>query len=50
MGSLAELPTILEGAVIDRKVFDLQPDYLALLIAVDGITPSPSDSTSERLL
>lgn len=50
MRSVTELQKIVDSAVIARNVFDLRPDYLALLIAVDGITPSPSDSTSESLL
>ncbi len=31
-------------------MFALRPDYRALLVAVDGLVPGPSDSTSEALL
>ena len=31
-------------------MFTLRPDYRALLVAVDGLVPGPSDSTSEALL
>lgn len=40
----------LEGASIDRSVADLRPDYRAMLLAVSGIEPGPSDATSEALL
>jgi DNA/RNA-binding domain of Phe-tRNA-synthetase-like protein len=35
---------------VDAAVFALRPDYRALLVAVDGLVPGPSDSTSEALL
>ena len=35
------------GARVDSAMFALRPDYRALLVAVDGIVPGPSDSTSE---
>ncbi|KAI5237627.1 B3/B4 tRNA-binding domain-containing protein [Aureobasidium subglaciale] len=50
MHSIADLQKIVDGATVAKTVFELRPDYLALLIAIDGITPSPSDSTSESLL
>lgn len=40
----------LSDARIAREVFELRPDYRALLLAVDGIPPGPSDATSEALL
>lgn len=40
----------LSGAFVSSEVFELRPDYRALLIAVEGITPSSSDETSENLL
>ncbi|KAI5245031.1 hypothetical protein E4T42_06961 [Aureobasidium subglaciale] len=49
MRSTADLQKIVDGATVAKTVFELRPDYLALLIAIDGITPSPSDSTSESL-
>ncbi|KAH0403078.1 B3/B4 tRNA-binding domain-containing protein, partial [Aureobasidium melanogenum] len=50
MRSIAELQKIVDSATVAKSVFELRPDYLALLIAVDNITPSPSDSSSEKLL
>ncbi|WP_210480087.1 B3/4 domain-containing protein [Naasia sp. SYSU D00948] len=40
----------LAGAHVDPAVFALRPDYRAMLIAVDGIRPGPSDSGSDALL
>ncbi|AXH97400.1 B3/B4 domain-containing protein [Ornithinimicrobium avium] len=40
----------LDGVLIDDSVFALRPDYRALLIAVEGIVPGPSDEHSEALL
>jgi DNA/RNA-binding domain of Phe-tRNA-synthetase-like protein len=40
----------LDGATVDDSVFDLRPDYRALLIAVSGIEPGPGDEHSETLL
>jgi DNA/RNA-binding domain of Phe-tRNA-synthetase-like protein len=50
MRSATELQKLVDSAVVTRDVFELLPDYLVLLIAVDGITPSCSDGTSEKLL
>lgn len=41
---------VLNQAHIDAAVFALRPDYRALLLAVDGLVPGPSDETSEALL
>ncbi|KHD75591.1 hypothetical protein MB27_22340 [Actinoplanes utahensis] len=38
------------GAHVGADVFALRPDYRALLIAVDGIVPGPSDTASDALL
>ncbi|HEX5860695.1 MAG TPA: phenylalanine--tRNA ligase beta subunit-related protein [Nocardioides sp.] len=46
----AHLRDFLAGARVDDAVFGLRPDYRALLIAVDGIEPGPSDDTSGALL
>ena len=40
----------LDGARVDDDVFDLRPDYRALLVAVSGIEPGPGDEHSEALL
>lgn len=42
--------SILAGAIVEDSVFDLRPDYRALLIAVAGIEPGPGDKRSEALL
>ena len=43
------LEVFLAGARIDSAVTTLRPDYLALLIAVDGIVPVQSDDATEAL-
>ncbi|KAI4727813.1 B3/B4 tRNA-binding domain-containing protein [Aureobasidium sp. EXF-10728] len=50
MRSITELQKFVDSATVAKSVFELRPDYLALLIAVDGIKPSPSDSSSSQLL
>jgi DNA/RNA-binding domain of Phe-tRNA-synthetase-like protein len=40
----------LAGAEIDDAVLALRPDYRAMLVAVDGIVPGPSDEASDALL
>jgi DNA/RNA-binding domain of Phe-tRNA-synthetase-like protein len=35
---------------VDASVFALRPDYRALLVAVDGLGPDPSDQSSDALL
>jgi DNA/RNA-binding domain of Phe-tRNA-synthetase-like protein len=50
---LTKMPTsqsALSSATIAPEVFSLRPDYRALLITLDNLTPGPSDSTSEALL
>lgn len=44
------LERTLDGARVDDAVFALRPDYRAVLIAVDGLTPGPGDGASEDLL
>lgn len=44
------LDEFLDGARIDDAVFDLRPDYRAVLLAVDGLVPGPSDESGELLL
>lgn len=46
----AELADFLGGAWVDGAVFGLRPDYRALLLAADGLTPGPSDEGSEGWL
>jgi DNA/RNA-binding domain of Phe-tRNA-synthetase-like protein len=44
------LEDFLAVARVDGAVFALRPDYRALLVAVDGIVPGPSDQDSDALL
>src|SRR5689334_8800958 len=50
MGEVGRLGELLAGAFVEADVFGLRPDYRAMLIAVDGIVPSPSDDASDALL
>src|SRR3984957_19312183 len=50
MPDLGTLEKFLAGAWVDPAVFALRPDYRALLLAIDGLAPGPSDDTSEALL
>lgn len=50
MRDLITLQDLLDRAEIAPTVLDLRPDYRALLLAVDGIEPGPSDNASEHLL
>lgn len=50
MSETESLDQFLAGAQVDAAVFELRPDYRALLLAVDGLQPGPSDATSEALL
>jgi DNA/RNA-binding domain of Phe-tRNA-synthetase-like protein len=50
MPDLSVLQDFLAAASVDAPVFALRPDYRALLLAVDGLVPGPSDQASEELL
>jgi DNA/RNA-binding domain of Phe-tRNA-synthetase-like protein len=50
MPDLGTLEEFLAGARIDPAVFALRPDYRALLVAVDGLVPAPSDDASDAQL
>ncbi len=50
MSDAGMLEEFLAGAYVDRAVFGLRPDYRALLLAVDGIVPGPSDQEGDALL
>jgi DNA/RNA-binding domain of Phe-tRNA-synthetase-like protein len=50
MSDAGRLEEFLAGAYVDAAVFALRPDYRALLVAVDGIVPGPSDQGSDALL
>lgn len=44
------LQQFVDSASVDRAVFDLRPDYRAVLLAVGGLVAGPSDEASEALL
>ena len=46
----SDVARFLDGATVDADVFQLRPDYRAMLLVVEGITPGPSDDLSEALL
>ena len=50
MHNLGMLQEFLAGGQVDAAVFGLRPDYRAMLVAVDGLVPGPSDQASEALL
>ena len=50
MSDAGMLEEFLAGAHVDAAVLALRPDYRALLVAVDGIVPGPSDQGSDALL
>jgi DNA/RNA-binding domain of Phe-tRNA-synthetase-like protein len=47
---MPDLESFLHHAYVDRSVFELRPDYRAMMLAVDVITPGASDEHSEALL
>jgi len=47
---MRDLNAFLGGAHVDAAIFELRPDYRALLLAVDGIGPGDSDERSEARL
>ena len=50
MSDAGMLEDFLAGACVDAAVFGLRPDYRAMLVAVDGLVPGPSDQDSDALL
>jgi DNA/RNA-binding domain of Phe-tRNA-synthetase-like protein len=44
------LEGFLDGARVDDAVFELRPDYRAVLLAVEGLEPGPGDGDSDALL
>ena len=50
MRNVEDLHEILKASHVEPAVFKLRPDYRALLIAVDGLVPGPSDDASNALL
>ncbi|MEF3120361.1 B3/B4 domain-containing protein [Kocuria flava] len=50
MTELNVLEQFLDDSRVEPEVFGLRPDYRAVLLAVDGLVPGPSDEASEDLL
>jgi DNA/RNA-binding domain of Phe-tRNA-synthetase-like protein len=50
MPDVGMLEEFLAGGHVDAAVFALRPDYRAMLLAVDGLVPGPSDQESGVLL
>jgi DNA/RNA-binding domain of Phe-tRNA-synthetase-like protein len=50
MPDLGVLEEFLAGGRVDDAVFELRPDYRAMLLAVDGLVPGPGDQASDALL
>jgi DNA/RNA-binding domain of Phe-tRNA-synthetase-like protein len=50
VASSLEFEQFLESAAVGVDVFELRPDYRAMLLVAEGITPRPSDDLSESLL
>ena len=47
---LFTLEEFLAGGHVDASVFELRPDYRAVLLGVEGLVPGPSDQASDALL
>jgi DNA/RNA-binding domain of Phe-tRNA-synthetase-like protein len=50
MPDLGNLRDFVAGGHVDAAVFDLRPDYRAMLVAADGLVPGASDEASDALL
>lgn len=50
MPDIDKLEEFLAAGRVDAAVLALRPDYRALLVAVDGLVPGPSDQVSDALL
>ena len=50
MPDLGMLQSFLARGQVDAAVFALRPDYRAMLVAVDGLVPGPSEQVGEALL
>jgi DNA/RNA-binding domain of Phe-tRNA-synthetase-like protein len=50
MPDVDKLEEFLAAGRVDAAVLALRPDYRALLVAVDGLVPGPSDQVSDALL
>lgn len=50
MSGSGDLDGVLAAAQVDPAVFELRPDYRAMLLTVSGLRPGPSDDAGEDLL
>jgi len=50
MRDLGKLRDFVAGGHVDAAVFELRPDYRAMLVAADGLVPGASDEASDALL
>jgi DNA/RNA-binding domain of Phe-tRNA-synthetase-like protein len=50
MPDVSMLERFLAAGQVEPAVFALRPDYRAVLLAVDGLVPGPSDEASDALL
>jgi DNA/RNA-binding domain of Phe-tRNA-synthetase-like protein len=50
VSDLGVLREFLAGGHVDAAVFALRPDYRAVLVAVDGVVPGPSDRAGDAAL
>lgn len=50
MAERVDLDRFLAAAYVEPAVFDLRPDYRAMLLVVDGLEPAASDDASDALL
>lgn len=50
MSEMTVAQKLLQAAYVAPEIFQLRPDYRALLMVVEGIPPGPSDNNSESLL
>ena len=50
MPDTPDLDRVLAAAAVDGAVTALRPDYRALLLAVDGVVPAPTDDAGDALL
>lgn len=46
----SRLQNYIDSSYIDPAIFELRPDYRAMLLAVDGLVPGESNDASEALL
>ena len=50
MTDVSMLQKFLAGGRVEAAVFALRPDYRAMLVAVDGLVPGPSDYPEDSVI